>query len=193
MPIEHSVALTSHPSAPSPAVRGIEVEVRRSATALALAFRLSGDLTRIRVPPSVEPRIGADLWRHTCFEAFVAIDGLAGYHELNCSPSGEWTVYSFRGYRDGGPLPDRSLAPEIALRTAVGRLELDALVSLTRLSPDYSSAPLVLGLAAVVEENDGTLSYWALRHPAGRPDFHHADGFALRLESPGPSATPRPA
>ena len=37
--------------------------------------------------------------------------------------------------------------------------------------------------AAVVEEADGRLSYWALRHPPGRPDLHHADAFALRLTS----------
>ena len=44
--------------------------------------------------------------------------------------------------------------------------------------------PLRLALSAVVEADDGTLSYWALRHPPGRPDFHHADGFVLRLEGP---------
>ena len=30
----------------------------------------------------------------------------------------------------------------------------------------------------------GGISYWALAHPPGKPDFHHADGFALEL-SPG--------
>ena len=38
--------------------------------------------------------------------------------------------------------------------------------------------------AAVVEETDGRLSYWALTHPAERPDFHHRDGFVLPLEHP---------
>ena len=42
-----------------------------------------------------------------------------------------------------------------------------------------SPQPLRLGLAAVIEASDGTRSYWALRHPAGQPDFHHADAFAL--------------
>ena len=41
-----------------------------------------------------------------------------------------------------------------------------------------------LALAAVVEETSGALSYWALRHPPGAPDFHHADGFVLALEPP---------
>jgi hypothetical protein len=33
----------------------------------------------------------------------------------------------------------------------------------------------------VIEETNGNKSYWALAHPAGKPDFHHADGFAYEL------------
>jgi hypothetical protein len=28
---------------------------------------------------------------------------------------------------------------------------------------------------------DGVLSYWALQHPPGNSDFHHADAFALQI------------
>jgi hypothetical protein len=39
-----------------------------------------------------------------------------------------------------------------------------------------------LGLAAILEEQDGTKSYWALAHPdAEKPDFHHPDCFAAQL------------
>ena len=41
--------------------------------------------------------------------------------------------------------------------------------------------PARLGLTAVIEEAGGRLSYWALRHPAERPDFHDAGGFALEV------------
>jgi hypothetical protein len=33
----------------------------------------------------------------------------------------------------------------------------------------------------VIEETNGRLSYWALAHPPGKPDFHHSDCFALEL------------
>jgi hypothetical protein len=33
----------------------------------------------------------------------------------------------------------------------------------------------------VIEAIDGTLSYWALAHAPGSPDFHHLDCFALEL------------
>jgi hypothetical protein len=45
-----------------------------------------------------------------------------------------------------------------------------------------------LGLAAVLEDRQGRLSYWALAHLADRPDFHHPDSFILELQSPGASA-----
>jgi hypothetical protein len=39
-----------------------------------------------------------------------------------------------------------------------------------------------LALSAVIEEVDGALSYWALRHAPGKPDFHHRDTFALSVD-----------
>jgi len=39
-----------------------------------------------------------------------------------------------------------------------------------------------VALSAVIEAPDGALSYWALRHAPGKPDFHHAEAFALSLD-----------
>jgi hypothetical protein len=36
-------------------------------------------------------------------------------------------------------------------------------------------------LAAVIEDENGGLSYWALRHPPGKPDFHHPNAFAMTI------------
>ena len=54
-------------------------------------------------------------------------------------------------------------------------LELDA-------SIQVQPGKLVLALSAVIEHLDGRISYWALRHPPGKPDFHHPQGFALELD-----------
>jgi hypothetical protein len=48
----------------------------------------------------------------------------------------------------------------------------------------FADTSLTLGLSAVIEEKDGTKSYWALAHPPGKPDFHHKDCFALTLPAP---------
>jgi hypothetical protein len=39
----------------------------------------------------------------------------------------------------------------------------------------------------VIEDQSGGVSYWALAHPPGKPDFHHADGFALEFSPVVPS------
>jgi hypothetical protein len=184
MTVEPWIDLGCHPSKHSETVRAIAVRVCRTATAeLQMTFRLDGDIPRIRVPPPSVPRVGTELWRHTCFEAFIAVEGQSAYHEFNFAPSGEWTVYAFSGYRDGGPLANEIMRPHIAVRSTAKRLELDALIRLNGLSPIHSHAPLRIGLSAVVEASDG-LSYWALHHPAAKPDFHDADGFALLLGPP---------
>lgn len=41
-----------------------------------------------------------------------------------------------------------------------------------------------MNLTAVIEEKDGTKSYWALKHPDGPPDFHNPDCFVARLPAP---------
>jgi hypothetical protein len=38
-----------------------------------------------------------------------------------------------------------------------------------------------IGLSAVIEDTNGEISYWALAHPPGKPDFHHANGFAYEI------------
>jgi hypothetical protein len=185
MTVEHWIDLRCHPSTRSEAVRAIQVLARRSATAeLQMTFRLDGDIPRIWVPSPSEPRIATQLWRHTCFEAFIAVEGQPAYHEFNFAPSGEWAVYAFYGYRKGGPLANEMIRPQIAVRSKGSRLELDTLVQLDDLSAIHPRASLRIGLSAVIEASDG-LSYWALRHPTDKPDFHDADGFALLLEPPG--------
>jgi len=144
---------------------------------LALRYRIEGDLERLRIPPPRAPTPGERLWQHLCCEAFVAPAAASAYREFNFSPSGEWAAYAFERYREGGPLavPD----PGIAVRTDAAGLELSATIAV-------EPVRLRVALCVVIEERNGALSgafsYWALRHPLPRPDFHHPDGFALELD-----------
>ena len=184
MVIEKTVRLTCHPAVNGAAVRSIEVSVRREPEAtLSLAYRLAGDLGLLRIPAPRRPRADDRLWEHTCFEAFVGCNGELAYHEINLSPSGEWGVFAFRDTRDGDFVCDERLAPRIEVRRADELLEVESTVALDRLNEAYRGADLRVGLSAVVEASDGTCSYWAIRHPSSRPDFHHAEAFALRLEA----------
>ena len=175
--------LICHPHSPSRVARAVTVEASRTPEGkLSLHYALHGDVGRMNIPPPAPPRIGWKLWRRTCCEVFVRARDEAGYHEFNFSPSGEWAAYAFTGYREGTSLVDEALNPQIAVESREGRLDLYALVDLPRLSPAYARSRLRLGLAVIVEEEDnGGMSYWALKHAPGKPDFHHRDAFALEI------------
>jgi hypothetical protein len=170
--------LTCHPQTPSQSIRAIDVVVEEAkGGSLMLNFCLAGDVSGLSIPESRSPRRADRLWRHTCFEAFVMAGEGPEYREFNFSPSGEWAVYDFRGYRDGGVLENEH-APGIVVHKAMDRLELGAEIGQGLLP---HGRPLRLGLSAVVEDAGGLLSYWALRHPPGEPDFHHSDAFAVQM------------
>lgn len=171
-------ALEPHPDARPGAVRGLQVEADRHAGRLVLHYRLEGRLGELRIPPRAPPGRADELWRHTCFEAFVRPPGDDAYWEFNLAPSGHWAAYGFRRYRERGPDPNVD-PPRIEVSATPQRLDLKANLDLTRLK-----GPWLVGVSAVIEAADGGRTYWALRHPPGRPDFHHARGFVLTLDPP---------
>ena len=148
---------------------------RRADGALALRYRLDADFAKLRLPVAADPVRTDGLWQHTCFEAFVSATGSEAYCELNFAPSGEWAAYTFTGYRAGRALPEVSAPPEARWRRMPGSLEL-AVVLNPRVLPLHTG-PLRLAASAVLEEQSGTISYWALRHSGPKPDFHHPGGF----------------
>jgi hypothetical protein len=180
IPAAQRLSLLAHPQAGSESVHRIGACVERvAADALRLQYVLEADLPRVRVPEPVQGGGRADqLWAHTCFEAFVAAADRPGYLELNFSPSGQWAAYRFDAYRAGMAPADLLDTPRITIHRGQRQLELQARVRIA------SAGAWRLALSAVVEEGTGRLSYWALRHAPGRPDFHHSDSFALALELP---------
>lgn len=171
------VTLTPHPDTPSAAIDRIEVDVERRGEFLWLRYAVYGDLSRVRWPEAAEPDRADGLWRHTCFEVFAPADD--GYREFNLSPSGAWASYRFEGYRSGMARADER-AQVLELEATEAWVTLEALVE----APPEAAR---IGLSAVIEDVDGNLSYWALAHPPGKPDFHHPDSFALTLPPPEPA------
>ena len=175
--------LVCHPNTPSRVAQAVTTQVARSAEGkLSVSYAIHGDIARLAIPAPGPARVGWKLWRHTCCELFVRQRGAAAYHEFNFSPSGEWASYAFTKYREGATLADEALNPQVAIDATGARLDLYALVDLAGLSPAYGRSPLSIGLAVIIEEESGGLSYWALRHAPGKPDFHHLQAFALELD-----------
>jgi len=181
--------LTCHPETRSPAVEEIEARVSWTRdNALAFAYVLKGDLMRLRIPLPQPSRRTDRLWQHTCFEAFVALKGNPEYYEFNFAPSSQWAAYGFQRYRVGTALEDDIPTPRITSRKLAHGLDLEAIVHLGRLPVIQPGVCLQLALCAVIEDENGTLSYWALKHSPGKPDFHHRDTFALDLVPSGVNA-----
>ncbi len=176
------VLLLAHPYTPGEWVWSISAQVQLETPAtLVCHYSLYGEVNRLRVPVARSGRRIDGLWRHTCFEVFAASDPAAGYYEFNFSPSLEWAAYRFSEYREGMTPAGLARAPGLHARKTADRLELTATLHLDGLA-GLARAPLLrLGLTAVVEDDSGSLSYWALRHAAGNPDFHDPDSFALEL------------
>jgi hypothetical protein len=176
--------LLAHPYTPGEWVWSISAEVQLEAPAtLVCHYSLHGEVSRLRVPVARGGRRTEGLWRHTCFEVFAATDPAAGYYEFNFSPSLEWAAYRFSEYREGMTPANLARAPGLQARKTPDRLELTATVHLDGLT-ELARVPLLrLGLTAVVEDDGGSLSYWALRHGAGNPDFHDPEAFALELRT----------
>lgn len=158
--------------------------------ALALTYRLHGDLDRLRLPAGQGAGLADGLWQHSCFELFVGLAGDPGYREFNFSPAGQWAAYAFSDYRQRAVcvLPDA--APLISVSSLGDRLEMTVRLAPTFLSPLPSSGTFELGLSAVIEATDGALAYWALAHPAERPDFHRREAFALHMTAPVSESCP---
>lgn len=143
-------------------------------------FRLTGDLGAMSVPGRREPTRVDELWRHTCFEIFVGRVASTAYVEYNFSPSGEWAAYHFSGYRADIKPHEMEAPPDFDTRAEGDSLELSGSVDIRWLAMARGGAPR-LGVTAVIEDRAGVLSYWALKHPREKADFHHADGFVLDL------------
>lgn len=130
------------------------------------------------LPPRQAPARTDGLWKTTCFETFAKAKGSEAYLEFNFAPSFAWAAYGFDRYREGmRPLPQER-DPDIAISLNPPWFWLSA-----EFEPTVSGVrPIVANFAAVIEETDGTKSYWALAHPpSGPPDFHHPDCFVLEL------------
>ena len=177
------VALVRHPSTPAPAVRRIDVELGPASDGgLRLRYFLDGDADAIALPPVAAPRQADGLWQHTCFEAFIGGKGARAYCEFNFSPSTEWAAYGFSAYRDGMAPLAYAMPPTVAISVAADRIALEAVIPLEAVLALPGDDTLLVGLAAVIEDHNRNLSYWALAHRAEKPDFHSAAGFVLEIE-----------
>jgi hypothetical protein len=174
------VSLMCHPQSDAVGIAAIDVTATLGQGGeIKLVYRVTGALEALKIADRAIPNRADGLWKNTCFELFVGNSEDKSYLEYNFAPSGQWAAYQFSGYR-AGMTELETRAPIMSMAQSV-----DVLTVFVTLYVPYTErhADLWVGISAVVVTKSGEISYWALAHPVGSPDFHHKDCFALKLEA----------
>ena len=147
---------------------------------LRVRWRIEGS-QKLVVPPFGGKGRADGLWETTCFELFLKPGSESAYVELNLSPSERWNAYDFEAYRWGMTPRPFPREPECTMRQGSSFAIFDAAIPRGGL-PEGDCA---MGMTAVIDEQGGVKSYWALAHPDGAPDFHAPACFTAELPAPG--------
>ncbi|MBI1211602.1 MAG: hypothetical protein GC190_09080 [Alphaproteobacteria bacterium] len=173
--------LQRHPDIACDAISRIEVDVERMPNGdLSLRYAAHGSMDGLLIPVKAQAKRTDLLWHHTCFEAFIKPQPGSAYTELNASPSTRWALYSFSSFRAGMT----EAPPMIQMSPIQVNLTSDQLALATTIKGLPSEVDWRVALSAIIEEKSGRKSFWALKHPPEKPDFHHDDCFDLQLPAP---------
>ena len=164
--------LERHPNVAPSTLQSIDASIWQDDGRWHFRYLFEG-ATDLILPDTADPGRADGLWQSTCAEAFVGLAGGA-YLEFNFAPSGQWAAYRFDGPRQGRR--DEPAEIEVFLEGGEDWIAIEAAVRCKALEPG-----LTVALSAVVEEQGGGKSYWALKHPDGPPDFHHRACFTALL------------
>jgi hypothetical protein len=173
--------LMPHPSTlPSNPPFKVWATVEHAASLAAVAttniwFGVGAPAERFVIPEAAESERADELWKTTCFETFLRPLGEENYREWNFAPSTRWASYEFTSYREGMTPAEIDAPPYIRMEDNMTWWALGATIAVP------ADTNWKLGLSAVLEEKDGTKSYWALAHPGEKPDFHDPGCFAAHL------------
>jgi hypothetical protein len=149
-------ALKLHPHSHTAAVRHIDVEVARpQAGGVLLRYVVSGRIGDLALPAVRAPARTDELWRHTCFEAFIRPATEKAYYEFNFAPSTQWATYRFDSYRQGGRAVGEIDSPHIIVERTPESFTLQTAPQWDASSELGRGAVWRVGLTAVLEERGG--------------------------------------
>ena len=154
--------------------------VRRHKSTISIWFHLAGaEFVDLPERLAYSHQRKEELWKSTCFEIFFTRPDFPRYWEVNLSPTGDWDMYTFDGYRQGMLREEGvdRLSSRMVLEN--GCLTLHCSLCLDNLG--LENYPLRAGISAVLRHKTNELSYWALSHGDDRADFHNPDTFTLTL------------
>jgi hypothetical protein len=177
---EQIFSLQLFPCTPALADLKIAGDISRNENQLTINYALLGDFKEIIITaPSDRPARKHELWVDTCFEFFLGVKNSAQYWEFNLSPTGDWNVYRFGGYRQGMQEETAFAALPFSVQNISDSLAIALNINLDQIVP--ADQALEVAITTVIKHNDGTVTYWALTHQGAEADFHRRDSFIIEL------------
>ncbi|MEP6784606.1 MAG: DOMON-like domain-containing protein [Sphingomonadales bacterium] len=164
--------LVRHAGSPESPVERIIVSIEQTLAEATITYEVIGDLVEVVLPDVGQSERRDGLWTTTCLELFAKPVGGETYLEWNFAPNTAWAAYRFDGYRAG--MRNADVPPPFITAISSDAYRMTVITALPPL-------PCWVGLSAVIRDIDGGTSYWALAHPPGKADFHHADCFVAEL------------
>jgi hypothetical protein len=158
----------------------LEADAQLSASSLKLQFCLidKGDLFNLPVKnvnwSSEQIPFKEELWNQTCFEAFLNPVGMPHYYEFNFTLAPAWSTFYFERYRY--PQPPKKGSDFELQSMSWDQFESTLTVELKNNS---KFKKFNVGLAAVLNDNNGTQHFCALTHKGQKPDFHLFESFSI--------------
>lgn len=187
-----------HPS-PYPLVFDVEASLQPKSPSLVLlsiAYHVTGEaINEINLlsEPLTQSERAHDLWKNTCFEWFLKTNTASSsrYWEFNAAPTGAWNFYELASYR--APLRESPFLshPKFQSQFTPGDSSSNSsrysflfqgeLNPLLMESSPKDSMVFQLAITSVIKWKSDAVSYYSLRHPKEKPDFHSPEGFVLSL------------
>lgn len=154
--------------------------ITRNENKLNLDYTLKGNLAEVDIAsPSDTPARKDELWQDTCFEFFIGIKDTPGYWEFNLSPSRDWNVYCFTGYRQGMVEETAFTEFPFIVERRLDNLALSLDLDLAKIL--FTEAAIEVAITTVIKDKNSEVSYWALTHRGAAADFHLRESFVIEL------------
>ena len=148
---------------------------------LDVIYLIAGTTERIKfASASPRPSRKDELWRTTCFELFMKLPMATEYWEFNLAPSHDWNAYRFTNYRSA--LQQEAHVADTKIATELTNQNFTRLQATLPLPSRVLGQPLAIGISSVIEDREGNLHYFSLRHAGTKPDFHDPAGFDIKID-----------
>ena len=144
-----------------------------------LEFNIVGERKNYIFPSISPPKRAKELWKATCFELFFTSKNQKGYYEINISPSKQWNIYTFKGYRDF--VTETEIASNPIITMSQQKDEYTLLFEST-LDEVGLTENLVFNLAVILLDSNNIRHFYAINRTLGAVDFHNREMWERAVE-----------